>query len=365
MSGVVRVAHVALQLETGGLERLLVEFARHSDPRRFDVRFVALGARGRVAEEIESCGRPVTALRVGPGLRPSTIFRLARLFGQEHIDIVHTHNTKPLLYAGPAARLSRVAGVIHTRHGQRHGATRRQDAMFRLAGRCADRMVCVSDDALRLCRGDRVKGATLRRIWNGIDRRLFNFAGPAPHGPAVFVGRLSPEKDVATLLDAAAIAVRQVPRFRLRIAGAGPCAADLAARARELRLDAAVEFLGEVGDIPALLRRASLFVLPSRTEGLPLTVLEAMASGLPVVATRVGGTPEAVVDGVSGVLVPPGEPMSLAAALCRVYSDPAAGAQMGLAGSRRVQELFDVRTMVSQYESLYEEVLQLRAARAG
>src|SRR4051794_23813514 len=94
--GVIRVIHVAPQLETGGLERLLVEFARHADRQRFDLRFVALGSRGTVAEDIEACGWPVATLDARPGVRVSILFRLARLFRESRADIIHTHNTRPL-----------------------------------------------------------------------------------------------------------------------------------------------------------------------------------------------------------------------------------------------------------------------------
>lgn len=365
MSGLVRIAHVALQLETGGMERLLVEFARHADRRRFDVRFVALGGRGRIAEEIESCGGAVTALSARRGVRPSIVFRLARCFRDEGIDVVHVHNTKPLLYAGPAARLAGVGGVIYTRHGQRHGATARQNVLFRMAARCADRVVCVSEDSMRLCREDGVGAGALRTIWNGIDRERFAFVGPTAGGPGVYVGRLSAEKDVATLLRAVAIVVAARPSFRLRIAGSGACAAELSSLTESLGLNEHVEFLGDVRDVPMLFRGASLFVLPSLTEGLPLTVLEAMACGMPVVATRVGGTPEAVADGSSGLLVPPGDPARLAAAMLKVYDDGAMARDMGIAGRRRCEEHFDVGVMVGKYESLYEDVLRGRKARAA
>jgi glycosyltransferase involved in cell wall biosynthesis len=184
----------------------LTEFARHADRARFELRFIALGARGRVADEIEACGWKVTALGAGPGVRPTIAFRLAQLFREEQIDLVHTHNTKPLLYAGPAARLARVGGVVHTRHGQRYGATRRQDSMFRLASRCADVVVCVSENSTRLCHGDGVGAGWIQTIWNGVDEERFAFTKPKAGGPVVYVGRLSYEKDVATLLRAAAIA---------------------------------------------------------------------------------------------------------------------------------------------------------------
>ena len=143
------VAHVVLQLETGGLERLLVEFARCADRSRFAPEVVCMGGRGPLAGEIERLGIRVTALDLPGGVRPGAIIRLASHFRRERIDVVHTHNTKPLLYAGPAARLAGVGALIHTRHGQRHGSTARQNALFRLAARCADRVVCVSEDSRR------------------------------------------------------------------------------------------------------------------------------------------------------------------------------------------------------------------------
>lgn len=368
MARPIRIAHVALQLDTGGMERLLVEFARHADRRRFALTFIALGPRGRIADDIEQCGWPVTALNTRPGVRASILFRLARIFREQRTDLVHTHNTKPLLYAGPAAKLAQADGmvaVVHTRHGQRHGATRRQDLLFRCAARCADRIVCVSDDSRGLCLREGLPPRALRTIHNGIDRARFTFTGPAPEAPAVFVGRLTPEKDVATLLRAAALVVSHSPSFRLRIAGAGPCAGELTALSRSLNLDGHVEFLGEVANVAELLARSSLLVLPSLTEGLPVTVLEAMSRGLPVVATHVGGTPEAVADGTTGLLVPPRDPALLAAAILQLCTDPALAHRMGLAGSRRVERNFDVRTMVSAYESLYDEVLSARTTTAA
>jgi glycosyltransferase involved in cell wall biosynthesis len=365
MSDPIRIAHVAPQLETGGMERLLAEFARHAERHRVSLHFIALGKRGSIAGDIEACGWPVTALDAPPGARPWALFRLARMFHDQRIDIVHTHNTKPLLYAAPAALVARVRGVIHTRHGQRFGASRRQNIAFRIASRCADCMVCVSGDSARLCRQGGINAQSLHTIHNGIDSQRFAFTGPAPDGPAVYVGRLSPEKDIATLLRATAIVVAQCPTFRLQIAGSGSCSAELAALTESLHLGGNVQFLGEVRDVPPLLHGASGFVLPSLTEGLPLTVLEAMACGLPVVATRVGGTPEAVLEGNTGLLVSPREPAQLAAALLQIHTNPEMARQMGLAGRARVETHFDVRTMVASYESLYADLLQNKQTRAA
>src|SRR5205823_12324570 len=138
------------------------------------------------------------------------------------------------------------------------------------------------------------------------------------------------EKDVATLLHAAALVVRQRPAFRLRIAGDGPCLPALRGLAKQLGLDDQVAFLGEVRDVAGLLATARLFVLPSLTEGISLTLLEAMSCGLPVVATRVGGNPEVIVDGQTGLLVPPGDPPALAAAILQLLGDETRCRNLGL-----------------------------------
>jgi sugar transferase (PEP-CTERM/EpsH1 system associated) len=362
MARPIRIAHVAQQLDTGGLERLLTEFARHANRDSFEPCFVAIGPRGGVADDIETCGWDVIALDEPPGLRPTIMYRLARLFRERRIDVVHTHNTKPLLYAGPAARLAGVKGVVHTRHGRRHGATPRQNLLFRLAGRCIDQVVCVSEDSARLCRSDGIDQHIVRTIPNGIDLDQFTFVGPDAAGPAVFVGRLTAEKDVGTLLRAVAHLAVDRPAFRLAVAGSGPCEAELKDLAATLRITGSVEFLGEVRDVPALLGRASLFVLPSITEGMPLTVLEAMACGLPVIATSVGGTPEAVKHGLTGLLVASGDVRAMADALLRVHSNADAARAMGQAGRERAEALFDVRQMVQRYETTYRVILECRGA---
>jgi glycosyltransferase involved in cell wall biosynthesis len=169
----------------------------------------------------------------------------------------------------------------------------------------------------------------------------------------VVVARLSPEKDIATLLGAVALAAREHPPLRLEIAGDGPLRAELEAEASALGIADRVTFLGEVGDVPALLWRASLLALSSRTEGIALTLLEAMARGLPVVATAVGGNPEVVEDGRTGLLVPPGDSQALARAIVELIGDPERALRMGRDGRLRVERAFDARRMVADYEALY------------
>ena len=216
--------------------------------------------------------------------------------------------------------------------------------------------MCISDDSSRTALQGGLPPRLVQTIHNGIDLERFSPAGPAPDGPAVIVARLAPEKDVATLLRAAAVARSAQPDFRLEIAGDGPCRTELERLAAELGLADGVRFLGPVRDVPALLRRARLFVLSSLTEGISLTLLEAMASALPVVATRVGGNGEVVTEGETGLLIPAGDPAALAEGMLALWNDPGRRVEMGRAARRRVEEEFDVRRMVARYENLYEQL---------
>jgi len=243
--------------------------------------------------------------------------------------------------------------VVHTRHGRNCHFTSRQVAIGRQLARFVDRYVCVSDDVRAQCVTEGIGPSRLVTVLNGIDVSRFGFRGPDPGGPVVAVARLSPEKDIANLVRATAIGAPRAPGLRVEVAGGGPCLEELQQLAADLGVADRIVFLGEVRDIPSLLARARLFVLPSRSEGIPLTVLEAMACGLPVVATRVGGLPEVVEDEVTGLLVPAADPTALAGAMIEIWGDPKRGDQMGRAGRQRAEECFGVGRMVAEYEALY------------
>jgi glycosyltransferase involved in cell wall biosynthesis len=346
------VVHVSFGLDVGGQEKLLVEFARHVDRRMIAQTFVSLGTRGTLARDLETCGCRVVAMDEPSGLKPSLILRLAHLFHRRRAAVVHTHDSRSLFYAVPAARLARVLRAVHTCHGRDVIATPRQVAMARHLSRLVDRYVCVSREVKAQCREQGITGPRVCTILNGIDIGRFPYGGPSRDGPVVTVARLSPEKDVANLVRATAVAARQRDEFRVEVAGGGSCLDDLKGLATELGVAERVTFLGEVRDIPALLGRARMFVQPSLSEGIPLTVLEAMARGLPVVATRVGGLPEVVVDGETGFLVPAADPPALAQAVLTLWCNPDVAERMGYAGRRRAEECFDVRRMVTEYEAL-------------
>ncbi len=350
-----RVVHLTLGLDVGGQEKLLVEFARHADRARFHLHFVSMTTRGALAGDLEACGWPVTALQAPQGLRPSLVVRLARLFRALRADVVHTHDDRPNIHGAPAACLAGARRVIHTRHSRGMHLSRRQHWLVRLVSLCNDRFVCISHDSARQAVAHGISPRRVVVLPNGIDLERFAHTGPDPAGPAVLVARLAPEKDIGTLLEATSRLAGTCPDFRLEIAGDGPCRGELEAQAARLGLGQRVRFLGVVHDVPALLARARLFVLSSLTEGISLTLLEAMARGLPVVATAVGGNPEVIEAGSTGLLVPARDPAALADAVARLWTQPESCPRMGEAGRRRVERLFDVRRMVADYEALYRQ----------
>ena len=357
-SDVPLVCHVSLGLSTGGLERLLVDFAKFGDVSRYRTAFVALHDTGRPAEDIVACGGQVHALRMQGRGRLAVVRRLSGLFRELGVDVVHTHNAYPHLVGTAAARIAGIRAVVHTRHGQRFGHGWKSRWSFKLASWGARRIVAVSDDAARLCVAeDGLPRRKVVRIWNGIDCDRFAFRGPASAPVAISVARLSREKDFPTLLRAVGLMRGRHPDFRLRIVGNGPEMEGLLALRRELGLEDIVELTGERSDVPELLAQAGFFVTSSLTEGVSLTLLEAMAVGLPILATAVGGNPEVVDDGVTGMLVPSASPELLAAGIERMLASRGEWSTMAEAARKRVLAHFDVRTMLGNYENLYDEVL--------
>ncbi len=347
-----RVAHIAPAFGIGGLERMLVDFARRADTRRFEQNFVAIGADGPIGAELAALGRPVTALAKDDGFRPALVLRLARLLRERKIDVVHTHNAAGLFYGAPAARLAGVRRIIHTRHGVEPISGRAMQAL-RVVSLLVNHIVCVSADNAALARREGFPSAKLVTLLNGVDLDRFACRGPAPGRRALLVARLSPEKDIATLLRAAALLRESGRPIALDIVGSGPCLGDLTALRDELGLTEMVTFPGASDDVRDALEQAGLFVLPSVTEGISLTLLEAMASGLPVVATAVGGNVEVVADQETGLLVPPSRPEAMADAIDAVLADPERAKRMGLAGRCRVELRFDLARTIADYEALY------------
>ncbi len=348
-----RIAHVTYGFEVGGAEKLLVEFARHADRRRFELTFVALGPDGPIRDLIQEHDWPTATMQQPHGLSFRLVADLARYFRREKIDVIHTHTDRPHLYATLAGRLAGVRQIVHTRHGQCVDLSPRQQRLVRFLVRWVRHFVCVSDDAAAVSRRQGIPAERLVTIRNGIDVQQFAYRQAQTTGPVLTVARLNPEKDLGTLLEAIARAAPHDPSLRLVIAGDGPCRREWEQLARRSGIDHRVEWLGMVHDVAPLLTTASLFVISSQSEGIPLTLLEAQASGLPVIATRVGGIPEVIIDGQTGRLVPAQNAQDLAECLLALRRDPDLCHRLGQAARARIEQHFDVRCMVRKYEELY------------
>ncbi|MFO1094106.1 MAG: GT4 family glycosyltransferase PelF, partial [Planctomycetaceae bacterium] len=314
---------------------------------------------GPPAAEIAALGWPVHALDLSRIGKRAALKQLRQLLIEHDVRVVHTHNTYAHFYGALAAALTRTPILINTQHGRGCGAGWKARAQFVIANRAANAVVGVSADATQLCQQqDRLSSKKMRTIWNGIDTSRFEYAGPRPAPIAVAVGRLSPEKDFATLLRAVALVVTDVPDLQVRIIGDGRERRPLEELSRSLGLENRVQFLGERSDVHALLRDVGFYVSSSKTEGISLTLLEAMAVGLPVLATRVGGNVEVIEEGVTGRLVPSENPRALADGLIAMCRDQADWAAMGHIGRARIERDFDVTRMIRDYEHLYSEFLE-------
>lgn len=362
----VRVVHLVSTLNMGGLEKVVYDLTRLADRNQFELQVICLGEVGELATDYAALGIPVTSLGVlGKGIM-SGIRALSRVLRSDPPDVIHTHNPSPHIVGAVAAKWVGTRVVVHTKHGRNYPDEFRKVWVNRVATWFTDQVVAVSQDSAEVAtKIERITRHKVLTIRNGID--LNKFSGDfseASRDPlrAIHVARLMyPTKDQKTLLRAVRLIADREPKFQLNIVGDGPHRNEIVQLAADLNLGANVRFLGCRHDVPQLLADAGLFVLSSVTEGLSLTLLEAMAMGLPIVATRVGGNPEVVEDGTTGLLVPPQSPQAMADAMLSLIRNPDRAAQMGLAGRERVEEHFDLRKVVARYENLYVDLLKSRS----
>lgn len=367
MTGRIPVVHIVQNLEMGGLERVVINLMTRADPGRYESVLYCLGDGGALVPEVEAAGHRVRCFGKRPGMDWFLLNRMARALRTDRAGIVHPHNFSPLVYGSIAAAVTPVRGVVYTAHGAKTSG-RRKHLLFQRLG-LVDEIVFVSADARRVAlAGGAVRERGTRTIVNGIDigryagaqgrEKVRSEFGIPPDAPVLgIVARLTRAKDHAMLLRAFRIVRGRYPDARLLIVGDGELDGEVRGLARELAMGDSVVFTGARADVPAMLSAMDLFVLSSSTEGLAMTLLEAMAAGLPVVATSVGGNAEAVADDETGVIVPPGDADAFAGAVTGLLADPAAMARMGAAGSERCRRLFSTEAMVGAYQEIYQRLV--------
>lgn len=377
------VVHVIYALGTGGLENGLVNIINRTPADRYRHAIVCLTEAGTFASRIIDADIPVIALNKAPGHDLMMYWRLWRVLRRLRPAIVHTRNL--------AALETQVLGLVmpftrrvHGEHGRDvhdlHGDNKRYRLLRRLLSPMIGRFICVSRDLEQWLVG--VVGIPrhkVRQLYNGVDHERFDRSAerpadwPAdwPAGALIVgtVGRLAAVKDQQSVIRALVRIFSLRPDLRgvLRciVVGEGPERQSLEESLRRAGLADCVWLAGDRDDVPALLAAFDVFVLPSLGEGISNTVLEAMAAGRPVVATRVGGNPELIRDGESGRLVPVGDSEALATVILELIDDPRERRAIGEAGCRDVRERFDWTRTVSGYLAVYDEVLGRTRRSAG
>ena len=366
------VVHLIYRLDFGGLETLLVDCINHMPPERYRHAIVCLTGYTAFADKITRPGVELYALDKAPGLGLGIHVKLFKLLRRLRPAVLHTYNFACAEYAAPAW-LAGVPVRVHAEHGRDasdpQGLNRKHNFLRRALVPFIDRYVPVSHDLARWLTGVvGIPAAKSELIMNGVDTVRFAPNLPAAvtpwAGEDVFVigtvGRLQDVKDQASLIEAFSLLVASKPegraRLRLAVVGDGPLRDRLAQKARDLNVADLVWFPGARNDIPELMRSFDLFALSSIAEGTPVTLLEAMACGLPVVATAVGGIPEVVQDGVNGALVPASDPEALAAALGLYAADPERVATHGAAARTNIERHYSVAAMVGAYTALYDRL---------
>jgi len=367
---VIRILHAIATLEVGGVERQLAEFLARSDPGRFDHRVVCLTRGGPLRRVVEERGVPVQVLAKAGRWDARVLPRLVGCMERHRPDLVHTYLFTANFWGRIAAWAAGVPGVVSSVRcldpAEMRGAYLWAD---RLLARRADRALAVSAAIGRYL--EEAVGVPASRV-----RVVPNAKDPADYPPdegrdevraelgvgegerlVGLVGRLHPQKGHDLLIEAAPAILARVPEARFLLLGEGPWAGEVDGWIRASGLGDRFLRVDRRPDVARVLAATDVVVLPSRYEGFPNVVVEAMAARRPVVATRIAGTDEAVVDGETGLLVPPEDPEALAGALVRVLQDDGLAGRLAEAGRRRFLDLYTMEGNVRRIEAVYEEAV--------
>jgi glycosyltransferase involved in cell wall biosynthesis len=364
----VRVLLMARALGLGGSERQLALLAKHLDRRRFAPRVGCFQSEGVRGEELLAAGVPVVTFPVRTFLGPAALAgarRMIRYLEEEQVAIVHTFDTPANLFGVPVARAARTPVAISSQRAHRElaGGVRRH--LLRLTDQVVDAIVVNCEFVKRhLVEDEKVPEARVRVCHNGIELDRFS-----PHGrrkgefgcASVVIGTvcaLRPEKGLEVLLEAFARVRGYESGVKLVIVGDGPSLEGLKGRAKALELGESCEFFRARSEVADLLRRIDIFVLPSRSEALSNSLMEAMACGCCAVASRVGGNPELVADGKTGILVAPGAVDELAAALRFLMENDRPRRRLAEAGAEFVRTRFSHEASARRMAEVYSEFLE-------
>jgi len=368
----IKIAHVAASLHYGGKENGVVNLVNGLDPDIFENYIFTYVRGGALAQRVDPARCRVVELGDKLGGDYRLYYKLAREFRRHRIHIAHTHSWATTMEGIIGARLAGVPLIIHGEHGTIKTDTQLHIQIQRWLWRATDQVLSVSE-VLRenLHKKFDFPKERIRVVTNGVDLARFDFSRNGVDYKARLgfssktlligaVGRLVPVKAYPLLLKVCLSVFKEIPNAHLLLVGDGPLLDTLVQSAQDDEMANRVHFLGARKDVPEILRGLDVYVLSSENEGMSNTILEAMACGRPVIATAVGGNPELVVDGETGLLVPPNDPHAMAAAITKLLRDPQHSQQMGRRGRQRVEEKFSLEVMVRNYAKVYLEVFGRR-----
>jgi glycosyltransferase involved in cell wall biosynthesis len=364
----IRVLQVVKVAGISGAENHLLLLLPALRERGFDIRVVVLHEGEPGAEEfasrLDGAGVPVDRLRIsGPG-GPRTLARLTRIVRRQRPDILHTHLVHADFHGLVAGRLARVPVLVSTKHGFNPFREGRLFATAdRAVARLADVHVAISAGLARyLEEREGFDASSFEIVHYGIEPGPD--PAPLPGAPRLaIVGRLIPIKGHDVLLRALAAVRRDMPELTLEVAGDGPLETELRSTVTRLGLDDVVSFLGHVEHVEPVFGRAEVVVVPSHGEGFGMVALEAMERGRPVIASAVGGLPEIVEDGRTGLLIRSGDVDALSAALRELAGDPARAGVMGASGRARALQAFSQERCTARVAELYRAALDTAGRR--
>ncbi|MFQ5630984.1 MAG: glycosyltransferase [bacterium] len=365
----IKILHVIEDLETGGAERVLINLVLGLNRKNFSPFVCCLRKKGKMAEELEAQKISVFEMRKQHKIDLALLYRLQKFLRDQQIDIVHTHVFTANLWGRLAAFIEGIPVVISHEHSTftiDHWFYRKIEKMLNLKTDCT---VAVSQQLRnRLLNEAGLAHESVRTIYNGLPftkngvknknmQALRRSLGLEKFEQVVgSVGRFDPRKNYRLLLQAFAALLAQFPNAGLLLVGSGAEEANLKQFAKDLEISDRIIFTGHRNDVAKLLQLMSVFCLPSRTEGISMALLEAMAAKIPVVATRVGGNPEVIVDETSGLLVPPDDVLELTRALSVTLDNNGHSNKRALNAEKRVREVFCHSEMVRKIEALYKEL---------
>lgn len=372
-----RVVHVVLSMDVGGLERVVLDLVREGRAAGQQLTVVCLEHPGALAPQIESLGVNVLSTGKRPGLSLRTVANLRRVLLNLRPDIIHTHQLGALAHVRAAFYGRKRPAVVHTEHGKHYAQRRRNRLLGRFGSGGADRFFCVSGDVAAEVRNCRVAPACrISVVPNGIDVAKFAYPkddrnvrkelGISDDAPIIgTVGRLAEVKRQDILIRGFVEIARQFPKAHLMLVGDGPLGGQLRGLAADLGVAEKVHFAGYQAEPAAFVRAMNVFALTSRSEGMPLSVLEAWAAGVPVVASRVGGLTELIGQNSTGLLFDNGDVTGFSDSVVRLLRDGDLRQEIITAARHRVETEFDLRVMAGRYHTAYLALADAFQTRAG